>query len=88
MKVSPSIAFTLRDDAAGMRLDHLRAVVEVNFVAVVVRRVVARGDDDAGARAEVTHGEGKFRRRARPVEDEGIAAVFGRDFRRELGEIL
>ena len=41
----------LRDDPAGVRLDHLRAVVEVNFVAVVVRRIVARGDDDAGARA-------------------------------------
>ena len=75
-----------RDDAAGVRLDHLRAVVEVNLVAVVVRRVVARGDDYARARVQVAHRKGEFRRRTRPIENAGVATVFGRDVRRQSGE--
>ena len=42
------------DDPAGVRLDHLRAIVEVNFVAVIVRRIMTRGDDDARARSQMT----------------------------------
>ena len=47
----------LRDDPAGVRLDDLRAVVKVNFVTVIVRRIVAGGDDDSGVRLEITDGE-------------------------------
>ena len=77
----------LGDDAAGVRLDHLRAVAEIDFVAVVMRRVVARGHDHAGDGAQVAHGEGELRGGARAVEDAGVAAVPGRDLGREAGEI-
>src|SRR5207237_10891011 len=43
-----------RDDAARMRLDDLRAIGKVNLVAVIVRRIVARGNDDARGRVQVT----------------------------------
>ena len=86
--VSLLIAFTFAMMPLGMRLDDLRAVVEVNFVAVVVGRVVAGGDDDARACAQITNGERKFRRRARAIEDEGIAAVLRRDFCRERGKVF
>ena len=76
----------LRDDPAGMRLNHLRAVIEVNFVAVVVRRIVARGDHHACARPQIADGERKFRRRARPVENERIAAVLRRNCCCEFGK--
>jgi len=42
------------DDAAVVRGHHLRAVVPVGLIAVVLRGVVARSDDDAGIRAEHT----------------------------------
>ena len=69
-----------------VRLDDLGAVVEINLVTVVVRRVVAGGDDDAGAGAQMSNRKGKLRRRTRPVEDTSIAAIFRRDPRRQLGE--
>jgi hypothetical protein len=37
------MALTSRDDAIGVGIDDLRAVVEVGLEAVVVRRVVAGG---------------------------------------------
>ena len=80
--VVDSVGVHLRDDAAGVRLDDLRAVVEINFVAVVVRRVVAGGDDDARARPQIAHGKRQLRRRARPVEEESIAAILRRHFAR------
>ena len=36
------------NDPARVRLDHLRAVAEVNFVAVIVRWVMTCSDHDAG----------------------------------------
>ena len=77
-----------RDDSAGVRLDDLRAVVEVSFESVIVRRIVAGGDDDARARAQITNGERQFRGRPRPVEDRGIAAIFGRGLRDQVGEFF
>src|SRR5213075_2798717 len=44
-----------RNDPAGVWIDYLRAVVEINFVAIVVRRVVARGDYDPCAGVEMTN---------------------------------
>ena len=46
------------------RRDDLRAVAEVELVAVVRGRVVARRDHDAGGGAQVPDGEGQQRRRA------------------------
>ncbi len=51
-------------DAGGVRLDHLPAVGGVEFHAVVVRRIVAGGDHDAGVRRGRARGEGKLRRGA------------------------
>src|SRR5690606_6799675 len=50
----------LADDAARVRFDHLRAVVEVDLEAVVMRRVVARGNHDPRVRTGVADGEGKL----------------------------
>ena len=47
----------------------VRAAAEVDLVAVVLRRVVARGDHDAGVRAEVPDGEGEHRGRQRAGQD-------------------
>ena len=51
-----------RDLLVGGRGD-LGAVAEVDLVAVVLRRVVARGDHHARRAAEPAHGEGEQRRR-------------------------
>ena len=75
------------DDAARVRLHHLRAVAEVHLVAVVVRRIVARGDDDARVRALVAHRKGKLRRRARRGEEADIAPEIHRDLGGELREL-
>ena len=77
----------LADDAVGVGIDDLRAVVEVGLEAVVVRRVVAGGEDDAGIGAEFAHGEGKLRRRARAFEEIGVAAEIRADLGAELREI-
>ncbi len=45
------------DDPARVRIDHLRAVREVNFVAVVMRRIMTGRDHNSGRRIQVTNGE-------------------------------
>ena len=40
----------LRNDAARMRFNHLRAIIEIDLIAVIVGRVVARRDDNARVR--------------------------------------
>ena len=77
----------LLDDAVGVGIDDLRAVVEIGFEAVVVRRIVAGGEDDAGVGAEFAHGEGKLRRGARAFEEIGIAAEIRADLGAEFREI-
>ena len=54
-----------RDLAVGRRHD-LAPVAQVDLVAVVLRRVVAGGDHDAGHRAELTDAVGEQRRGQRP----------------------
>ncbi len=56
------------------RRDDLGAVAEVDLVAVVLRRVVARGDHDAGGAAEVADRVREHRRRQRPRQDVGVDA--------------
>lgn len=51
-----------------MRRCKLCAVLPVNLVAVVLRRVVAGGDVDAGDAAKLADGKGKLRRRAQRLE--------------------
>ena len=77
----------LRDDAAGLRFDDLRAVVEVHLVTVVVRRVVAGGDDDARLRAGQPHGKREFGRGTRRLEEAHVAAVLGGDLGDEVRKV-
>jgi len=39
------------------RVRHLRAIGKVNFVTVIVWRIVARGDYDSGIRLEIADGK-------------------------------
>ena len=47
LEVGSGESIDLVDDARGVGFDDLGSLVEVDLVAVVVRRVVACGDDDA-----------------------------------------
>ena len=73
---------------AGVRLDHLRSVAEVNFVAIIVRWIVARRNHDAGVCFEITDSKRKLWHGARPVEHARVATVFSCDFRRNFGELF
>ena len=58
---------SIRAAIAGVGRRHdLAAVAEVDLVAVVLRRVVARGDHHAGRAAELADREGQHGRRQRP----------------------
>ncbi len=74
------------DDRRGVGFHDLAAVLEIHLVAVVFRRVVARSEVDARLRADVADGEGEFRRRARALEEVGVAAEVRDDFRGEFRE--
>lgn len=76
----------LGDDRAGVRFDDLGTVVEVDFVTVIVGRVVAGGEDGAGVGVEVADGEGKFGGGAGVVEEVDIAAVLRGDLGAERYE--
>jgi hypothetical protein len=76
------------NDSAGMRLDHLSPVAEVNFVAIVVRWIVTRSDHDAGVCFEITNSKGKLRHRARAVEHARVATIFSCNFRCNFGELF
>ncbi len=78
----------LGDDPAGVRLDDLGSVAEVDLVAVIVRRIVARGDDDPRAGIDQAHAEAELRRGARAGEDKHVHAILRRDARGQFGEIL
>ena len=64
-----------RDDTGVMRRRHLRAVLPVRLVSVVLRRVVARRDLDAGLAAEITEREGLLRHAAQRVGQIRLDAV-------------
>src|SRR6266496_3626825 len=76
------------NDPARMRLDDLRAVTEINFVTVVVRRIVAGGDHDASICFQVANSKREFRHRTRSIKYECVATILRRNFRSETGEFL
>ena len=78
----------LRNDPAGVWLNYLRAVAEINLVAIIVRGVVTRRDHDARAGFEVTNRKRKLRHRARAVEHARVATVFSCDFGRKFRELF
>src|SRR5882724_9934158 len=71
-----------------VRFDYLCAAAEVNFVTVIVRWVMTRGDYDAGICPEITNRKRKFRHGSRPVEYKCVATVFGCNFAGKLSELL
>ena len=70
-----------------MRRRDLCAVDEVRLEAVVVWRIVARGDDHAGVRLVMAHRKAELRRRARAVEDERLAPESDPGGRGEFAEM-
>src|SRR5205085_1494355 len=77
-----------RNDRAGVRLDDLRAIVKVTFESVIMRRVVAGGDHDAGAGPKIPNRKRQFRRRSRSFEDRGIASILRRRPGRQLRKLF
>ena len=75
------------DDRRGVRLGDLTAVFEVNFVAVVFRRIVARSEVDASLGLHVADGKGQLRRGTGSLEKVGVAAQIGDDFCSQLREL-
>ena len=68
------------------RREQLRAVAQIDLVAVVLRRVVARRHHDAGVGAHVADRECEHRRRQRTGEDERVQARTGQHAGDVVGE--
>ena len=73
-RVAPRDLVDLRYDALGVGTDYLRAVAEVDFVAVVVRGVVRSRYYYARRSLQMADSKRKLRRGARAVEDGNLAA--------------
>jgi hypothetical protein len=84
----PRDRFDLRDDRARFGFDDLRSVAPVDFEAVVVRRVVARREDDPRGGAEVPHCKAEMRGRTRMGKKVDIDPVLRRDAGDAVGEFL
>ena len=67
------------DDLGSLAKTALASLGILYFVAVVLRRVVRRRYHYAARRAEMTHGKGKFRCRAKRIEQPRMNAVRGKN---------
>ena len=65
----------LSQDARIVRRGNLRPILPVDLVAVVLRRVVAGRNVDAGRAAKMAHREGKHRRGPERLKDISLNAV-------------
>ena len=83
---SPFVRIHFGDDPAGVRFDYLRTIAEVNFVTVVMWRIVAGGDDNAGIGLQIADSKGKFRSRPRAFKDNGVTSLSRGGFCRKLGK--
>src|SRR4030095_12595215 len=61
---------------------------EVNLITVVVRRVVAGSDDNAGVGLHIADSKGKLRSRARAIKDNGVTSVSRCGFGCKPGKFL
>src|SRR5690606_35539154 len=77
----------LVDNSARVRFDDLSSVFKVDFKPVVVRRVMAGGNDDTSGRAEAAQGETELWCGARSREDEGATAKAGPGGSGEIAEV-
>ena len=57
------------NDPTRVRLDDLAASVEINLVAIIMRRVMARRDNNAGVRPQMADRKGKLRCRRHLVRE-------------------
>ena len=80
--------FHLGNNALGVGAYCLCTVREIDFVAVVVRRVVGSRNDDSSRSFEPAYREGKLWRRARGIEYKRLASEARPYRRRELAESL
>ena len=71
----------------GVLRRHLRAVLPVDLVAVVLRRVVAGGDDDARDGMQMAHRVGEHRHRAQLIEQVDVDALMRQHQRGRLGKL-
>src|SRR4029079_10662423 len=78
----------LGDDSAGVWIDHLRAVVEINLITVVVWRIVAGGDYNSCTSVQMANGKRKLRDRTRTIEHKRVATIFSCEFGRQLSEFF
>ena len=76
-----------RQHLIGVLRRHLRAVLPVDLVAIVLRRVVAGGDDDAGDGVQVAHRVGEHRHRAQLIEQVDVDALMRQHQRGRLGKL-
>ena len=84
MEIRNGIDFV--DDGGILRRRNLRAVFPVNLIAVILGRVVACGNDNAGDAAELAKREGKLGSRTKRLETVGLNAVGGKTKRGFLAE--
>src|SRR6266496_1413976 len=71
-----------------MRFDYLRTIAEISLVTIVVRRVVAGGDDNARVGLQIADSKGKFGSRARAIKDNGVTSVSRGGFCRKLSKLF
>src|SRR5205814_9294980 len=85
---NPRFAVLFGNAPTGMRFDYLSAIAEVDLVTVVVWRVVAGGDDNAGVGLQIADSKRKLRSRARAIKDNGVTSVSRGGFCCKLGKYL
>src|SRR5439155_20272873 len=76
------------NDSARVRVNHLRAIAKINFVAIIMRRIMTRRYHDARVRFEIANSERKLRHRTRSVEYKRVATILRGNFGSEFSEFL
>src|SRR5260221_6803364 len=70
-----------------MRFDYLSAILKINLVAIIMRRIVTRRDYDSGGRISMANRERELRSRSRRPKKENVATQLGRDLGSKLGKL-
>ena len=86
-RVLVAVGADAREHLIGILRRHLRAVLPIDLVAVILRRVVAGGDDDARDGVQMAHRVGKNRHRAQLVKQIHVDALVAEHERGSLREL-
>src|SRR5258708_38754769 len=70
-----------------MRFDYLSAILKINLVAIIMRRIVTRRDYDSGGRISMANRERELRSRSRRPKKENVATQLGCDLSSKLGKL-